>query len=136
MVFPVFLDSMEIHEKIRIFFIRLRMSSSSASNVLLKGDVVLGKGAETTSPEDYKSWQCNYIDKSKSVKQGRRVSVCKAVDRPSLGEIVEALQLLGIPYVIENKAYPRDWLIRGRVRVNLSVVSDESMNTSKLYIAS
>ena len=114
------------------------MSSSSASNNLLKGDVVLGKGAESVTEEAYKLWQCiypNYIDKSKSVKQGRRISVCKAVDRPTLGEIVEALQVLGIPYVIENKAYPRDWLIRGRVRMNLSSVSDESMNTSMLNIA-
>ena len=109
------------------------MSSSSASSVLLKGDVVLGKGAETASEDEYKLWKViypNYIDKSKSVKEGRRVSAHKAIDRPTLADIVEALQVLNVPYVIENKAYPRDWLVRGRVRVNLSAISDDSMNTS------
>lgn len=114
------------------------MSSSSASGVLLKGDVVLGKGAETASEDEYKTWKCiypNYIDKSKSVKEGRRVTACKAVDRPTLGEIVEALQLLNAPYVIENKAYPRDWLVRGRIRVNIAEIPDKSVDTSTLFIS-
>jgi len=112
------------------------MSSSSASSVLLKGDVVLGKGAESVTEDEYKTWKCiypNYIDKSKSVGEGRRVSVCKAVDRPTLGEIIEALQLLSVPYVVENKAYPRDWLVRGRIRVNLAGISDNSFDTSTSY---
>ena len=74
----------------------------------------------------------NYIDKSKSTKQGRRLSHAKSVERPTVGEMLEIVQKYGIPFVLENKAYSRDWLIRGRIRVNLNDVKDESVNTSML----
>lgn len=38
--------------------------------------------------------------------------------------------MLNIPYVVENKAYSRDWMIRGRIRLNFAAVSDPSVNTS------
>ena len=38
--------------------------------------------------------------------------------------------MFNIPYVVENKAYSRDWLVRGRMRVNLGVVTNEAVNTS------
>ena len=78
-------------------------------------------------------FQCiypNYIDRTKSVKEGRRVTLNRAVDRPSVGEMIEICQKYSIPFVAENKAYSRDWLTRGRLRVNLSSVSDESVDTS------
>ena len=109
------------------------MSSSSSSAILQKGGVVVGSGADGVTEDEYKTWKClypNYIDKSKSVKEGRRITSCKAVDRPSLGEIVEVLQMMRVPYVVENKAYSRDWMVRGRVRVNLEAVTDQSINTS------
>ena len=33
-------------------------------------------------------------------------------------EIAEACKLLDIQHIIEDKAYPRDWLMRGRLRLN------------------
>ena len=44
--------------------------------------------------------------------------------------MIEVLQALRIPYVVENKAYSRDWMIRGRIRVNLAAVTDDTLNTS------
>jgi hypothetical protein len=42
--------------------------------------------------------------------------------------------MLNIPYVVENKAYSRDWMIRGRIRLNFAAVSDPSVNTSTFII--
>lgn len=76
----------------------------------------------------------NYIDKSKSVKEGRRLTLNRSVDRPSLGEMIEICQKYSIPFVAENKAYSRDWLTRGRLRVNLNAVEEETVNTSMLNV--
>lgn len=46
--------------------------------------------------------------------------------------MVEVLQKYNVPFIVENKAYSRDWLVRGRVRVNLMAVKDDSVNTSML----
>lgn len=47
--------------------------------------------------------------------------------------MVEVLQKYNVPFIIENKAYSRDWLVRGRIRVNLTAVKDDSVNTSTLF---
>ena len=53
----------------------------------------------------------------------------KAVERPTVGEMIEICQKYGVPFVLENKAYSRDWLVRGRLRVNLGSVDNEEVNT-------
>ena len=55
------------------------------------------------------------------------------MERPLVGEMIEVLHRYNVPFVLENKAYSRDWLVRGRLRVNLSSVSDESVNTSMYH---
>merc|ERR1712217_315728 len=51
---------------------------------------------------------------------GRRIPIAKAVERPHPAEMAEICEFLKIPHVLEmDKAYPKDWLIRGRVRVML-----------------
>lgn len=86
--------------------------------------------SQTYSSNHYQCIYPNYIDKSKSLKEGRRITACKAVDRPVLPELIEVLTSLNIPHVVENKAYSRDWMVRGRIRVNLHAVSDDTVNTS------
>ncbi|KAJ4462910.1 putative signal recognition particle subunit SRP19 [Paratrimastix pyriformis] len=83
------------------------------------------KAGETPVPEgpDTKRWHVvypTYIDKEKTIQQGRRIGKELAVENPSATEIAECLKKMGIESVVENKAYPGDWLnCRQRVRVNL-----------------
>ncbi|MCX8204487.1 MAG: signal recognition particle protein Srp19 [Candidatus Nezhaarchaeota archaeon] len=53
-----------------------------------------------------------YFDRSKTRKQGRRVSRELAVDRPRLEEVLEAIKKLGLGLgvkVVEGVRYPRCW---------------------------
>mmetsp|Transcript_65948 Transcript_65948/g.212725 ORF Transcript_65948/g.212725 Transcript_65948/m.212725 type:complete len:153 (-) Transcript_65948:129-587(-) len=62
----------------------------------------------------------NYINSKKTVPEGRRIAVNKGCEHPHAAEMAEICEYLKIPHVLEmDKAYPRDWLIRGRVRVLL-----------------
>lgn len=61
----------------------------------------------------------HYITKSKTVQDGRRIPKELACDNPNVMEMLECLKELQIPAVIEDKHYPRDWFIRGRLRVQL-----------------
>mmetsp|Transcript_133897 Transcript_133897/g.416444 ORF Transcript_133897/g.416444 Transcript_133897/m.416444 type:complete len:163 (+) Transcript_133897:83-571(+) len=62
----------------------------------------------------------NYLNSKKTIPEGRRIAVGKAVEHPHPAEMAEICEYLKIPHVLEmNKAYPRDWLIRGRVRILL-----------------
>lgn len=66
----------------------------------------------------------NYLDSSKTVKQGRRISVIEAVEKPTVLDIGGALQSLGIRHVVQPyKGYPRDaesqWDNLGRVLIDL-----------------
>ncbi|CAG9331824.1 unnamed protein product [Blepharisma stoltei] len=73
---------------------------------------------------DTKQWvsiYLPYIDSARTVAQGRRVSKAIAVENPALPEISEVLQFLKLHHSIENKAYPRDILSRGRIKVQLKL---------------
>eukprot|EP00887_Chlorella_sp_A99_P002125 scaffold21.g2125.t1 len=62
----------------------------------------------------------HYIMRSKSVSEGRRIPKDKACENPTAPEILDCVvNGLNLQAEIEDKAYPRDWLIRGRVRVLL-----------------
>eukprot|EP00931_Biecheleriopsis_adriatica_P009299 TRINITY_DN110374_c0_g1_i1.p1 TRINITY_DN110374_c0_g1~~TRINITY_DN110374_c0_g1_i1.p1 ORF type:complete len:162 (-),score=30.14 TRINITY_DN110374_c0_g1_i1:49-534(-) len=81
--------------------------------------------AGSTLPEgmDVSKWQIlypNYINSKKTVQEGRRIAAEKACEHPRPQEMAEICEYLKIPHVLEmDKAYPRDWLLRGRLRVLL-----------------
>ncbi|KAI4369491.1 hypothetical protein MLD38_017926 [Melastoma candidum] len=61
-----------------------------------------------------------YINSKKTIAEGRRICVTKACEYPTCVEIGDCCGHLKLPYAIEiDKAYPRDFMQRGRVRVQL-----------------
>ncbi|CDP04630.1 unnamed protein product [Coffea canephora] len=61
-----------------------------------------------------------YINSKKTIAEGRRISVSKACENPTCVEIHDCCIHLKLPCAIEvDKAYPRDFMQRGRVRVML-----------------
>lgn len=67
--------------------------------------------------EWYVIWP-NYLDKRKSRRLGRKVSLKLAIIDPTAEEIAEAARRLGLKAIIEkDKAYPREWWIKARVLV-------------------
>lgn len=74
-------------------------------------------------PEHMKSWKVIYpvyFDKTRSVKQGRRVPFEQAVLNPLAVIISDACLSLGFEAALEiTKQHPKDWANPGRVRVNI-----------------
>lgn len=61
-----------------------------------------------------------YINSKKTIAEGRRICTVKACENPTCVEIADCCGHLKLPYAIEpDKAYPRDFMQRGRVRVLL-----------------
>ncbi|KAI3977684.1 hypothetical protein MKX01_009569 [Papaver californicum] len=61
-----------------------------------------------------------YINKKKTLAQGRRISAAKGCEDPTCIEIADCCTALKLPFAVEiNKAYPRDFMQVGRVRVQL-----------------
>ncbi|KAF5955008.1 hypothetical protein HYC85_007864 [Camellia sinensis] len=61
-----------------------------------------------------------YINSKKTIVEGRRISTSKACENPTCAEIGDCCSHLKLPFAIEiDKAYPRDFMQRGRVRVML-----------------
>ncbi|KMS98618.1 hypothetical protein BVRB_3g070160 [Beta vulgaris subsp. vulgaris] len=61
-----------------------------------------------------------YINSKKTIAEGRRISASKACENPTCDEIGDCCKFLNLPYHKEvEKAYPRDFMQRGRVRVLL-----------------
>ncbi|XP_059459944.1 signal recognition particle 19 kDa protein [Corylus avellana] len=61
-----------------------------------------------------------YINSKKTVAEGRRISLTNACENPTFTEIADCCAHLKLPNAIElDKAYPRDFMQRGRVRVLL-----------------
>jgi len=75
-------------------------------------------------PPEMKRWRVIYpvyINAKATLQDGRRLAKAKAVDNPSANEIFEACKHLGLPCHLESeKAYSRDWMQKGRVRVRLN----------------
>ncbi|AFL66919.1 signal recognition particle protein Srp19 [Desulfurococcus amylolyticus] len=59
-----------------------------------------------------------YIDSKKSRSEGRKISLSKAVPNPSIKEIIEASERLGLNPLYEEKHYPRLKGVKGRVLVD------------------
>ncbi|WOL06984.1 signal recognition particle 19 kDa protein-like [Canna indica] len=74
-------------------------------------------------PLNIKKWNIIYpvyINSKKTVAEGRRISTAKACENPTCIEIGDCCNYLKIPFAIElDKAYPRDFMQRGRVRFQL-----------------
>ncbi|CEL94010.1 unnamed protein product [Vitrella brassicaformis CCMP3155] len=62
----------------------------------------------------------NYIDKKKTLPEGRRIPLANAVETPKLQEMVEICKHLGVEHKPELKQYPRDWMVVGRIRFRLT----------------
>ncbi|KAA8515985.1 hypothetical protein F0562_019164 [Nyssa sinensis] len=61
-----------------------------------------------------------YINSKKTIAEGRRISTIKACENPTCAEIGDCCSHLKLSFAIEiDKAYPRDFMQRGRVRVLL-----------------
>ncbi|KAL5564696.1 hypothetical protein UlMin_027860 [Ulmus minor] len=61
-----------------------------------------------------------YINSKKTIAEGRRIGVSKACENPTCAEIGDCCSHFKIPFAIEiDKAYPRDFMQVGRVRVLL-----------------
>ena len=65
-----------------------------------------------------------YIDSNKTTKEGRRIAKADAVDNPSVQDISEVLESVGVRHVLQPyKGYPRDvesrWYNLGRVLYDL-----------------
>ena len=65
-----------------------------------------------------------YINKKKTIAEGRRISKSHCCDNPTANEIRDVCTGLGLKALAQDKAYPRelfkgDVTYRGRVRVNL-----------------
>ncbi|KAL7263161.1 hypothetical protein ACSBR1_001355 [Camellia fascicularis] len=61
-----------------------------------------------------------YINSKKTITEGRRISTSKACENPTCAEIGDCCSHLKLPFAIEiDKAYSRDFMQRGRVRVML-----------------
>nr|CAD1838178.1 unnamed protein product [Ananas comosus var. bracteatus] len=61
-----------------------------------------------------------YVNSKKTIAEGRRISAANACENPTCIEISDCCAHLKLPHAIElDKAYPRDFMQRGRVRVQL-----------------
>ncbi|VWU52325.1 signal recognition particle subunit SRP19 [Hepatocystis sp. ex Piliocolobus tephrosceles] len=70
----------------------------------------------------------NYLNKNKKVKEGRKVNLRYCVNDPSVEEIALACKELNIPYSVEkNKYYPRDWIVEGRIRINIPKRNNDTL---------
>ncbi|KAG9270662.1 signal recognition particle 19 kDa protein [Astyanax mexicanus] len=67
-----------------------------------------------------------YINSKKTLAEGRRIPIEKAVENPSCAEIRDVLTAAGMNVNVENKMYPREWNreFRGRVRVQIKQEDD------------
>lgn len=65
-----------------------------------------------------------YLDKDKSLSQGRKISGEYAISEPRIREIEKAAKRLGYSFIVEtDKSYPGEWYEKsGRIIIN----SDES----------
>jgi len=85
-----------------------------------------------TETVDFSRWVCLYpvyIDSKKTCQEGRRIPKNKAVDNPKPNEMAEVCKQLGFQCVIEQeKYYPRNFLLKGRIRVQLKTAEGKPLN--------
>eukprot|EP00128_Syssomonas_multiformis_P008662 Colp12_sorted_trinity150504_noHs@5807 len=86
----------------------------------------------TKDPSARVRWICFYpvyIDSTKTLEEGRRIAKESACRSPTCPEIFDACTKLKLPVDIEpNKAYPRDYMLVGRLRVQLKNADGSLVN--------
>uniref|UniRef100_A0AC11BS65 Signal recognition particle 19 n=1 Tax=Ovis aries TaxID=9940 RepID=A0AC11BS65_SHEEP len=83
--------------------------------------------AAARSPADQDRFICiypAYLNNKKTIAEGRRIPISKAVENPTATEIQDVCAAVGLNVFLEkNKMYSREWnrdlQYRGRVRVQL-----------------
>ena len=83
-------------------------------------------------PPNTKMWTTiypAYLDSKHKKSEGRKVPKKIAVNEPTLQEISEVLSFFKLHHCVENKAYPRDILERGRVKVKLFDETSKPLNS-------
>jgi len=71
----------------------------------------LGPFNKTKTHDDPERWVCvypAYINKNKSLKEGRRIPKEKGVDTPTYQDIKMVLDEAKVEYILERKFYPRE----------------------------
>ncbi|XP_040436209.1 signal recognition particle 19 kDa protein [Falco naumanni] len=89
--------------------------------------VAMAAAATATSPADKERYICiypAYLNNKKTIAEGRRIPIDKAVENPTSTEIQDVCAAVGFNVLLEkNKMYPREWnrdvQYRGRVRIQL-----------------
>ncbi|EFJ39771.1 hypothetical protein VOLCADRAFT_78252 [Volvox carteri f. nagariensis] len=69
-----------------------------------------------------------YLDSTKTVAEGRRIPKTLACEDPFTNELYDCCKLLKLESQIEAKHYPRDWLPKGRIRVQLKGEDGKPIN--------
>uniref|UniRef100_A0A5F5PZJ8 Signal recognition particle 19 kDa protein n=4 Tax=Equus TaxID=9789 RepID=A0A5F5PZJ8_HORSE len=106
--------------------------------------------AAARSPADQDRFICiypAYLNNKKTIAEGRRIPISKAVENPTATEIQDVCSAVGLNVFLErNKMYSREWnrdaQYRGRVRVQLKqedgslcLVQFPSRKSVMLYVA-
>jgi len=114
-----------------------------------RGPPQIGQFNKMKTHDDPERWICiypAYLNSKKSLQEGRRIPVAKAVDTPTYQEIKMVLDDAKMDYILERKFYPRErskehYMI-GRFRVHLKDKEGEfckdefqSRESIMLYIA-
>ena len=76
-----------------------------------------------------------YINRKKTIAEGRRIAKDKCCDNPTFNEIKDVCTAAGLKPVVESKLYPRelhkgDPLVRGRIRVKLTKEDGTLINSN------
>eukprot|EP01111_Echinosteliopsis_oligospora_P002321 TRINITY_DN1341_c0_g1_i2.p1 TRINITY_DN1341_c0_g1~~TRINITY_DN1341_c0_g1_i2.p1 ORF type:complete len:135 (-),score=37.30 TRINITY_DN1341_c0_g1_i2:29-433(-) len=70
-----------------------------------------------------------YINSKLTEAEGRRIPKDKCAENPNIAEMYEVIKQTGLPCEPEiDKAYPRDFWMRGRLRVALKKENGEPIN--------
>lgn len=71
----------------------------------------------------------NYLNSKKTTAEGRRIPKSAACEDPTVVEMLDCCKYLKLPAEIEqDKCYSRDWLVRGRLRVQLKSEDGNPLN--------
>ncbi|XP_009081987.1 PREDICTED: signal recognition particle 19 kDa protein [Acanthisitta chloris] len=92
----------------------------------VEGEILMEQGMKGEIPVDLR-FICiypAYLNNKKTIAEGRRIPIDKAVENPTSTEIQDVCAAVGFNVLLEkNKMYPREWnrdvQYRGRVRIQL-----------------
>ncbi|KAM4638907.1 signal recognition particle 19 kDa protein [Amazona ochrocephala] len=110
-------------ERVRDFLMKGKWECDRCGSVA----VVMAASATGTSRADKERFICiypAYLNNKKTIAEGRRIPIDKAVENPTSTEIQDVCAAVGFNVLLEkNKMYPREWnrdvQYRGRVRIQL-----------------